>query len=67
MRRIRYQVAISLDGYVPGPNGEFDWIVRTRRLISRRYSSNLTRCLSAQNVRDHGATWKYNGSRDEEH
>jgi dihydrofolate reductase len=27
MRRIRYQVACSLDGYIAGPNGEFDWII----------------------------------------
>jgi dihydrofolate reductase len=27
MRRLRYQVAISLDGYIAGPGGEFDWIV----------------------------------------
>ena len=27
MRRIRYQVACSLDGYIAGPNGEIDWIV----------------------------------------
>ena len=27
MRRIRYQVAASLDGYIAGPNGEVDWIV----------------------------------------
>lgn len=26
-RRIRYQVACSLDGYIAGPNGEFDWII----------------------------------------
>ncbi|MGH7480857.1 MAG: dihydrofolate reductase family protein [Longimicrobiales bacterium] len=26
-RRIRYQVACSLDGYIAGPNGEYDWIV----------------------------------------
>src|ERR1700694_1709271 len=26
-RRIRYQVAASLDGYIAGPNGEADWIV----------------------------------------
>lgn len=26
MRRIRYQVAMSLDGYIAGPKGEFDWI-----------------------------------------
>ena len=27
MRRLRYQVATSLDGYIASPNGEFDWIV----------------------------------------
>ena len=27
MRRLRYQVATSLDGYIAGPNGDFDWIV----------------------------------------
>ncbi len=26
MRRIRYSVAMSLDGYIAGPNGEHDWI-----------------------------------------
>ena len=26
MRRLRYQVATSLDGYIAGPKGEFDWI-----------------------------------------
>lgn len=26
LRRIRYSVAMSLDGYIAGPNGEADWI-----------------------------------------
>ena len=26
MRRLRYQVATSVDGYIAGPHGEFDWI-----------------------------------------
>jgi dihydrofolate reductase len=27
MRKLRYSVAASLDGYIAGPHGEFDWIV----------------------------------------
>ena len=26
MRKLRYGVAMSLDGFIAGPNGEFDWI-----------------------------------------
>jgi dihydrofolate reductase len=27
MRRLRYGVAMSLDGFIAGPHGEYDWIV----------------------------------------
>jgi dihydrofolate reductase len=27
MRKIRFSVAVSLDGFIAGPNGEHDWIV----------------------------------------
>ncbi|MGH7490360.1 MAG: dihydrofolate reductase family protein, partial [bacterium] len=27
MRRIRFSAAVSLDGFIAGPNGEADWIV----------------------------------------
>lgn len=26
MRRLRYNVAVSLDGFIAGPGGEYDWI-----------------------------------------
>ena len=26
-RRLRYQVAVTLDGFIAGPSGEYDWIV----------------------------------------
>lgn len=32
MRRVRYRVATSLDGYIAGPNGEIDWIVHDPNL-----------------------------------
>ena len=32
MRRVRYQVAMSLDGYIAGPNGEYDWIVEDKQI-----------------------------------
>lgn len=28
MRKLKLQVQISVDGYVAGPNGEEDWIVK---------------------------------------
>lgn len=27
MRRVRYSVAMSLDGFIAGPKGEYDWII----------------------------------------
>ena len=35
MRRVRYAVATSLDGYIAGPKGEHDWIVRNPEIDFR--------------------------------
>ncbi|HEY1950234.1 MAG TPA: hypothetical protein VGG97_24705 [Bryobacteraceae bacterium] len=43
MRRVRYAVAASLDGYIAGPNGELTGSLRIRILISPRSSANSTR------------------------
>ncbi|MFN0106152.1 MAG: dihydrofolate reductase family protein [Bryobacteraceae bacterium] len=32
MRRVRYAVAMSLDGYIAGPNGEADWIIMDQEI-----------------------------------
>ncbi|MFL6344499.1 MAG: dihydrofolate reductase, partial [Nitrososphaeraceae archaeon] len=28
MRKLKLQVQMSVDGYIAGPNGEMDWMVR---------------------------------------
>src|SRR5262245_33253202 len=34
-RRLRYQVAVSLDGFIAGTKGEYDWIVMDRAIDFR--------------------------------
>lgn len=41
MRRIRYSVAVSLDGYIAGPRGEFDWIVMDPEMDFRALSDQF--------------------------
>jgi dihydrofolate reductase len=45
IRRVRYQVAMSLDGFIAGPNGEADWIVMDPELdfeaIYRQFDTML--------------------------
>jgi dihydrofolate reductase len=36
MRRVRYSVAASLDGYIAGPLGEADWIVKDPEIDFRQ-------------------------------
>jgi dihydrofolate reductase len=45
MRRLRYGVAMSLDGFIAGPDGEADWIVMDPEIdfdaMARRYDTLL--------------------------
>lgn len=41
MRRLRYSVAMSLDGYIAGPNGEYDWITNDPDIDFAAFFSNF--------------------------
>ena len=62
MRRIRYLVAMSLDGYISGPNGEADWIIMDPemdfRAIFERYDAFLIgrHTFEAMVAQGHGAS-----------
>src|SRR5262249_14687349 len=45
MRRIRYQVATSLDGYIAGPKGEADWIIMDPDIDFRALYAQFDACL----------------------
>jgi len=42
MRKICYSVAMSLDGYIAGPNGEADWIVMDPEIAGVNPGKNYT-------------------------
>ena len=58
MRRIRYSVAMSLDGYIAGPSGEFDWIVMDPDIdfarLSERFDTYLLGRRTFEITRSHG-------------
>ena len=41
MRRVRYGVAASLDGFIAGPNGEADWIVMDPEIDFAKFMSEI--------------------------
>ncbi len=44
MKKIRYGVAMSLDGFIAGPNGGPIGLSRTRKSISRKSGRASTPC-----------------------
>ena len=42
MRQVAYGGAMSLDGYIAGPNGEYDWIVMDPEIDFAAHGANST-------------------------
>jgi dihydrofolate reductase len=61
-RRVRYAVAVSLDGFIAGPHGEADWIVVDPELDFGEFTSRFDtmlmgrRTYEAMRAADGGAT-----------
>ena len=59
MRRLRYQVATSLDGYIASPHGEFDWITMDPDIdfaaLMEQFDTAVMRTSSVPEVRDRTA------------
>ena len=60
MRRVRYSVAASLDGYIAGPQGEADWIVMDPeidfRQLFQQFDTVLLGRKTYEATRGRGAT-----------
>ncbi len=56
MRRVRYQVATSLDGYIAGPNGEADWIIMDPEIDFREIFNQFDTLLMGRLTYDAAAS-----------
>ncbi|MEW5900855.1 MAG: dihydrofolate reductase family protein [Acidobacteriota bacterium] len=59
MRRVRYSVAMSLDGYIAGPKGESDWIVMDPDIDFRALVEAFDTVLMGRKTYE--ATWQQGG------
>jgi dihydrofolate reductase len=67
MRQLRYGVAMSLDGFIAGPNGEYDWIVPDSGIdfaaIYARFDTLLMGRKTFEVARARAAAWPHLGHR----
>jgi dihydrofolate reductase len=67
MRRLRYSVAMSLDGFIAGPNGESDWMVADPELdyaaIHAQFDTLLMGWRTCEIARVRAAQWPDLGHR----
>src|ERR1700678_3426787 len=67
MRRLRYGVAMSLDGFIAGPNGEYDWIVSDPLIdfaaMFAQYDICLMGRLTYEVASEKGKSWDRFGQR----
>lgn len=58
MRKVRFSAAVSLDGYIAGPNGEIDWIVMDPEIdfaeLMKNYDTVLIGRRSYEAVQEQG-------------
>lgn len=61
MRRVRYHVACSLDGYIADPHGGFDWIVQDPEIDFEAMAAPFDTLLMGRRtfelVAEHGNPW----------
>jgi dihydrofolate reductase len=61
-RRVRYQVAVSLDGFIAGPNGEYDWIIQDPEIKFKEIYSQYDTLLIGRRTFDMMKSAGWDGS-----
>jgi dihydrofolate reductase len=56
MRRVRYSVAVSVDGYIAGPGGEYDWIIKDPEIDFRELFDQFDTLLMGRHTYELTAT-----------